>query len=69
MKLRKALTMVPAMAMVLGMAVPAAAEQNKTADAFGWTLPEDTLKISVFVANDNFSVGEEAEQMEVQMRN
>lgn len=62
MKLRKALTMVPAMAMVLGMAVPAAAEQNKTADAFGWTLPEDTLKISVFVANDNFSVGEEAEQ-------
>lgn len=62
MKLRKALTMVPAMAMVLGMAVPAAAEQNKTADAFGWTVPEDTLKISVFVANDNFSVGEEAEQ-------
>ena len=62
MKLRKALTMVPAMAMVLGMAVPAAAEQNKTADVFGWTVPEDTLKISVFVANDNFSVGEEAEQ-------
>lgn len=62
MKLRKALSMVPAMAMVLGMAVPAAAEQNKTADAFGWTVPEDTLKISVFLANDNFSIGEEAEQ-------
>lgn len=62
MKLRKALTMVPAMAMVLEMAVPAAAEQNTTADAFGWTVPEDTLKISVFVANDNFSVGEEADQ-------
>lgn len=62
MKLRKALSMVPAVAMVLGMAVPAAAEQNKTADALGWTVPEDTLKISVFVANDNFSVGEEAEQ-------
>lgn len=62
MKLRKALGMVPVVSMVLGMAVPAMAEQNKTADAFGWTVPEDTLKISVFVANDNFSVGEEAEQ-------
>ena len=62
MKLRKALGMVPVVSMVLGMAVPAMAEQNKTADAFGWTVPEDTLKISVFLANDNFSVGEEAEQ-------
>lgn len=62
MKLRKALGMVPVVSMVLGMAVPAMAEQNTTADAFGWTVPEDTLKISVFLANDNFSVGEEAEQ-------
>lgn len=62
MKLRKALCMVPAVSMFLGMAVPAMAEQNTTADAFGWTVPEDTLKISVFLANDNFSVGEEAEQ-------
>lgn len=38
------------------------AEQNSVADAFSWTVPEETLKISVFYASSNFSVGEEAEQ-------
>ena len=62
MKLRKMLGIVPVTSMVLGMAVPVVAEQNTIADAFGWTVPEDTLNISVFLANDHFSVGEEAEQ-------
>ena len=62
MKLRKMLGIVPVTSMILGMAVPVVAEQNTIADAFGWTVPEDTLNISVFLANDHFSVGEEAEQ-------
>lgn len=48
MKLRKMLGIVPVTSMVLGMAVPVVAEQNTIADAFGWTVPEDTLNTVYF---------------------
>lgn len=61
MKGKKILCAALGASMVLGC-MPVSAEQNSVADAFGWTVPEETLKISVFYASDNFSVGEEAEQ-------
>jgi putative aldouronate transport system substrate-binding protein len=64
MKTKKILSIIPAVTMLIGAALPgtAFAEQNSVADAYGWTVPDETLEISVFYASDNFSVGEEAER-------
>ena len=59
--MKKALSLIMTVALMLGLlaAVPAGAEQNAIADAFGWEVPAEPLKISVFYYSDNFSTGEE----------
>ena len=62
--MKKAFSMIMVLALVMGLfaAVPAMAEQNAIADAFGWEVPEETLKVSVFYYSDNFSTGEEQDR-------
>ena len=59
--MKKVLSLIMTVALMLGLlaAVPAGAEQNAIADAFGWEVPAEPLKISVFYYSDNFSTGEE----------
>lgn len=62
--MKKALSLVMALALMLSMAMvtTASAEQNPIADAFGWEVPDETLTVSIFYASDNFSTGEEQDR-------
>ncbi len=56
--MKKALGLLLAIAMLMSLVGAATAETNK----FGWDVPDETLKVTVFVASDNWTELEEQKQ-------
>ncbi len=56
--MKKVLGLLLVMAMLMSLAGAALAETNK----FGWEVPADTLKVTVFIASDNWTELEEQKQ-------
>lgn len=56
--MKKVLGLLLAAAMLMTLAIPAMAETNK----FGWEVPGETLKVTVFIASDNWTELEEQKQ-------
>jgi hypothetical protein len=56
--MKKVLGLLLAMAMLMSLAGSALAETNK----FGWEVPAETLKVTVFIASDNWTELEEQKQ-------